>query len=782
MLSYLIKRKSKIFISWLFSYFVITMVVILISIIAYVGTVKVIEDEINNSHFAMLKQLKQTIDDDLKDINEIKDAITLDQDIVIQAGLKEPVLGIFRAKLPNVIKTLSTTLASNNAIEDIFIYLPERDLVISCRGTSRGEQYFHNYYDNRIEDLDEWMNFLAEKHYNQSYSLSGISMVTTAENGCLFLETIESYKNAEVHGTLGILMNSKSIRDSVSSLNMDLQGSTIIINEKGEIISYQGEVVPIDVKEMDFSKKQEITSIKIGGKNYVASYCRSDVNGWKYITIVPKSIFSKKAMSIKNLIFACIGACLIFGIVMAYFLSRKNYMPLSRLIEIFTGKDEFKFNNNDNEFNFIENSIKLVMDKAERNGKIIDIQKEALKKNFLSRLAKGNISQSISMDDIFSTYGINFKGDSFIFMLFCIEDLGELESTNIEENDAEEKDIELARFVIDNILSELLENKFDNCIFEVDQLGACIVNTDSKKVNVEKIKDELMDVVTRLKDVLNTHFNIVFTITISDVHHTINGIPAAYQECLEAMEYRMVLGNDSIINYSDIHVPKNEVYTDVYPIETQQQLINSLRAGDFDNAIQIIESVFDKSFLKGNVSIDMVRLSTFAIANTLVNAICDVSFVNKNKYFSDMDVVKKLLKCTTVVQMKEQIVEILKIISADYETGKKESNDGKIDNIIAYVKANYNDINLSVTSIAEQFDMNPVYLSRYFKEHTGEGLLHVINQTRIDEAKKLLSDSKLSIKDISEKVGFYNSTAFIRAFKKYEGITPGKFREIYILA
>lgn len=777
MLPNLFKKRRKIFLSWLFSYFVITMVVVLISIIAYVGSIKVIENEINNSHFAMLKQLKQTVDDDLRDINEIKDTFTLDKAIINQASLKEPVLAIYRTQLPGIIKTLSATLASNNAIADIFIYLPDRDLIISCRGTSKGEQYFRNYYNNQIKNLDGWMQFLAEKHNNQGYSLSGTGMVRTGEGGNLFLQTIEAYKNAEVHGTLGIVMNSKSIRDSVIRLNMNLQGSTIIINEKCEIISSHGEVIPTDIKDMDFSKVQEITNIRISGKSYIVSYCKSDVNDWKYITIVPKSIFSKKAMSIKYLISACIGACLIFGIIMAYFLSRKNYMPLSRLIDIFPDKDESKLNNYDNEFNFIEDSIKQVLDKTEHDGKIINTQKLALKKSFLSRLAKGNISQNISIDDIFSTYGIKFEGDTFIFMLFCIEDLGNLESKNEEGSDVEEKDVELAQFVISNIMGELLEDGFDNCIFEVDQIGACIVNTVDKKGNEKEIKAKLMDVITRLKDILYRHFNIVFTITISNVHHTINGIPAAYQECLESMEYKIVLGNGNIIDYSDICVPKSEVYTDVYPIETQQQFINSLRAGDFDNAIQIIESVFDKSLLKGNVSIDMVRLSTFAIINTLVNAICDVTFVN-NKYFNDMDIVKKLLKCTTVIQMKEQIVDTLKKISTDYGIRKKESNDGKIDNIIAYVKVNYVDINLSVTSIAEHFDMNPVYLSRYFKEHTGEGLLHVINQTRIDEAKKLLSDAKMSIKDISEKVGFYNSTAFIRTFKKYEGITPGKFREI----
>ena len=73
--------------------------------------------------------------------------------------------------------------------------------------------------------------------------------------------------------------------------------------------------------------------------------------------------------------------------------------------------------------------------------------------------------------------------------------------------------------------------------------------------------------------------------------------------------------------------------------------------------------------------------------------------------------------------------------------------------------------------------MNPKYLSYVYKEATGDSLINLINRTRIDRAKDFLKED-LSILATARRVGYGNSNAFIRIFKKYEGITPGRFKEI----
>ena len=48
----------------------------------------------------------------------------------------------------------------------------------------------------------------------------------------------------------------------------------------------------------------------------------------------------------------------------------------------------------------------------------------------------------------------------------------------------------------------------------------------------------------------------------------------------------------------------------------------------------------------------------------------------------------------------------------------------------------------------------------------------------MEKAKKLLADHKLTLKDISQQVGYYNVSSFIRRFKQLNGITPGDYRKL----
>lgn len=94
-----------------------------------------------------------------------------------------------------------------------------------------------------------------------------------------------------------------------------------------------------------------------------------------------------------------------------------------------------------------------------------------------------------------------------------------------------------------------------------------------------------------------------------------------------------------------------------------------------------------------------------------------------------------------------------------------------------YIEEHFADPDLSVNGIAQHFNLSPNYISKYFKEQTGVGLLKHIITRRITEAKRLLLETNETISKISEQVGFYNANVFIRSFKKMEGTTPREFRK-----
>ncbi|MBQ8649193.1 MAG: response regulator [Clostridia bacterium] len=107
----------------------------------------------------------------------------------------------------------------------------------------------------------------------------------------------------------------------------------------------------------------------------------------------------------------------------------------------------------------------------------------------------------------------------------------------------------------------------------------------------------------------------------------------------------------------------------------------------------------------------------------------------------------------------------------------REALKGKdmIRKVILYVNEHYCDKNLDLNRIANKFHFNRSYLSRIFKQQTGQNPSDYIFNLRINESKKLLQSRKYTVKKVAEMVGYSDEKYFGQAFKKATGVTPSSF-------
>lgn len=91
-----------------------------------------------------------------------------------------------------------------------------------------------------------------------------------------------------------------------------------------------------------------------------------------------------------------------------------------------------------------------------------------------------------------------------------------------------------------------------------------------------------------------------------------------------------------------------------------------------------------------------------------------------------------------------------------------------------YLENHYQDASLE--KVAELVHMNPIYLSKFFKEKTGENFSDFLLLTRMKKAAELLLDISYRTYEVSEMVGYSNPKNFTRAFKNFYGKTPREYR------
>ncbi|MBP1993773.1 response regulator transcription factor [Paenibacillus eucommiae] len=93
-----------------------------------------------------------------------------------------------------------------------------------------------------------------------------------------------------------------------------------------------------------------------------------------------------------------------------------------------------------------------------------------------------------------------------------------------------------------------------------------------------------------------------------------------------------------------------------------------------------------------------------------------------------------------------------------------------------YVESNLAS-DLSLTRIGEITGFNPSYLSRLYKQITGQVLSEYIMEARLNKAKELLKQNPRKIHEIAEALGFESATYFARFFRKMTNVSPSEYRE-----
>ena len=89
---------------------------------------------------------------------------------------------------------------------------------------------------------------------------------------------------------------------------------------------------------------------------------------------------------------------------------------------------------------------------------------------------------------------------------------------------------------------------------------------------------------------------------------------------------------------------------------------------------------------------------------------------------------------------------------------------------------------LSLEEVAEEVGISSFYLSRLFKQVTGENLSVFVIQFKLEKAAELLvTRSDLSVKNIGELLGYYSSAYFTKLFKDHYGVTPSQYRRQHLL-
>lgn len=111
--------------------------------------------------------------------------------------------------------------------------------------------------------------------------------------------------------------------------------------------------------------------------------------------------------------------------------------------------------------------------------------------------------------------------------------------------------------------------------------------------------------------------------------------------------------------------------------------------------------------------------------------------------------------------------------SCTFESSEKSNI---VHTIISFMNENYMH-DISLDKISKNMYLSPVYISKIFKEETGDSPINYLIKTRLEQASYLLlADNRMSVKEISKRVGYDDAYYFSKLFKKYYGASPRRWQ------
>lgn len=106
----------------------------------------------------------------------------------------------------------------------------------------------------------------------------------------------------------------------------------------------------------------------------------------------------------------------------------------------------------------------------------------------------------------------------------------------------------------------------------------------------------------------------------------------------------------------------------------------------------------------------------------------------------------------------------------------QRGNARDVDRVVEEVRMHFRE-NITLSMLAEKYGMSTANLSAQFKERLSVTFSDYITSLRMQYAKDLLRDEKLSVQEVAEASGYSDYFYFTKVFKKVEGISPSKYRK-----
>lgn len=351
----------------------------------------------------------------------------------------------------------------------------------------------------------------------------------------------------------------------------------------------------------------------------------------------------------------------------------------------------------------------------------------------------------------------------------------------ILESETDKEGIEVQRIfeknqifpVIVSSYSYLFSRYWDQFIRDIQSCftdNVYIINRDDTQTllliphEVQRGKKIIAKGCEQLIDISKTNYHSDLFIAAGNGCAKLSELKAEYDKLKELLDYQFFI-SESILMMDDegSGIRKGK---DMLPVFFEK-IITGARLEDYEGMKKEFEKAFQ--YVEKNIGFSSIYIKyNFS---EVIKKCCEILH-NEERM---IEVVENIYGARSLCQVKDAALYLID----EFSKGKTEqrTQNHTIAKVREYIREEYGDCTLSVASLADRMGITAAYLSSLFKVETGQNLVKYLSAYRMEKAKELLVTTNMKIGEISESVGYPNTSYFISLFKTNVGCSPLKYRE-----
>ena len=346
-------------------------------------------------------------------------------------------------------------------------------------------------------------------------------------------------------------------------------------------------------------------------------------------------------------------------------------------------------------------------------------------------------------------------------------------------------------------IDNLFEPDKNNCIFIASVVLSHDVSTDDMRAYfAEKLFDVDICLISRetqlsLKMILNdsshstieekegvikalfADFQLRFSckVAVSDTSSNPLDIARLYNNSEIAAKS---LGEQTLVFFQDLKEPLKAQAENEYPYYVLDSISDCLEEHNFESANKALDILFD--FVSAEHTPNFfIRCVLIDAASTIAHFM-NLSNIKFEKYSAEY--LQALYLCrSSDYRCTKQEIRLAMAKMLDVFDSESEARSFSISKVRAYIQGNAFSCEFSTTALADAFGTSTAYMSYLFKKLAGCNITEYVWQLRLARAQELLSETSDSIDQISNMVGYDNTSSFRRKFKESVGCTPSLYRQ-----